>query len=111
MAYNRPILAAQTEAPLPEAQPQLTIEGTDSVVCTALRIAEHSDKLLLRFFETSGQPCQAIISFGRGITSVEEVNFLEHSTGGALEVQDGKVTSNFHPFEVKTLAVTCDGVL
>ena len=35
---------------------QLSVEGSDSVVCTALRIAEHSDNLLVRFFETSGKP-------------------------------------------------------
>ena len=105
MAFNRRPVVMGTNQPVKAARPQLTIEGSDSVVCTALRVAEHSDKLVIRFFETSGRPAKARISLGKGITSAQEVNFLENPTGGKVAVAGGKAAVQFHPFEVKTLLV------
>lgn len=110
MAFNRPPIAATTAAPAVDALPNLYIEGSASVVCTALRQAEHSDKLLLRLFETSGQPCKAKITLGAGITAAEEVNFLENPTGGAVRVSGGTAAVAFHAYEVKTLLVECAGM-
>jgi len=110
MAYNRPPLAARTAAAAADGQPNLLIAGAETVVCTALRPAEHSDKLLLRLFETAGQPCRARITLGAGITAAEEVNFLENPTGGKVTLKSGVATVTFRPYEVKTLLVECTGM-
>jgi len=106
MAYNRPLLAVRTNEEVPSG-PRLTIEGGDSVVCSALRHAEHSDDLIIRFFETGGKKCSASISLAGGIEAAEEVNFLENPTGGKVKVSGGKAAVNFRPCEVKSLRVRC----
>jgi len=87
------------------AFPMMRIEGSDSVVCTSMRIAEHSDNAVLRFFETSGRKCSAVISVEGKIKSVEEVNFLENSINGKSRLKNGKIHAEFQPFEVKTILV------
>ena len=77
------------------------------MVCTALYQAEHSDRLILRLFETSGCPAQATVQLGTGITTATEVNFLENPTGAPVQLAHGKATVIFHPYEVKTLLVAC----
>jgi len=111
MSFNRLMLPLFSEQPVKAAAPRLRIEGADSVVCTGLRIAEHSAKTVLRLFETAGRGCRARVWFGsgpssvRGIASAEEVNFLENPTGGQPAIEDGAAVVDFHPFEVKTLLI------
>jgi alpha-mannosidase len=109
MSFNRPPLAVVTRGTAQPAEPQLILKGSDSVVCTALRRAEHSSRLLVRLFETSGKPCRATVSLGKGIASAAEVNFLENPTGEKPKLAHGRATVFFHPFEVKTLLVNFRG--
>ena len=106
LAFNRRPIAASTNQPAADSSSLLQIEGSNDIVCTALRTAEHSDKLVIRFFETSGKPRKARISLGKGITSAQEVNFLENPTSGKVSLAGGKAAVEFHPFEVKTLLIT-----
>lgn len=108
MAYNRPMLNSITSADVKTHEMNLLIIGSDDIICTALRLAEYSDEIILRFFNTSESPQVAEISAGNGLTSAEEVNFLERPTGTQISLQQGKATLNFHPFEVKTLRCCCD---
>ncbi len=105
MAFNRPLLAARTDAAPVTGTPALRIEEGQFVVCTALRRAEHSDRLLLRFFEAGGQPCPFRFTFGNGIRAAEEVNFHETPVAGAFTLQDGMISTTLRGFEVKTFAV------
>jgi alpha-mannosidase len=104
MAYNRPNVAVSSEVNL-AAKANLTIEGTDAVVCTSMRNAEYSDKITIRFFNASDADVIAKISIGAGVDSAEEVNFLERPTGNAVALNNGVINAAFHPFEVKTLLV------
>ncbi|HHN46664.1 MAG TPA: hypothetical protein ENN09_04410 [Planctomycetes bacterium] len=106
MSFNRPLAAVRTSTMRPARPAKLSIGGADSVVCTALRRAEHSANVLLRLFETAGKPCKASVCLGTGITSAQEVNFLENPSG-KLKPAGGKVRLSFRPFEVKTLLVRC----
>jgi len=111
MAFNRPPLTVVTRSGKPTAgRPQLTLQGSDSVVCTALRRAEHSPDLLVRLFEASGKSCRATVKMGQGIASAREVNFLENPMAGRVRLARGKARLSFRPFEVKTLLVKCRGL-
>jgi alpha-mannosidase len=110
MAFNRACLTAQTEQAVRGHAAMLKIEGADSVVCTALRRAEHSDGLLVRLFETSGKPCKAKVKVGKGIRSAREVNFHENPLAPEARVEGGEVPLKFRAFEVKTLLVEADGI-
>ncbi len=105
MAYNRPNIAVQSELSL-ASKPNIVIEGTDAIVCTSVRNAEYSDKIAVRFFNASDADVKATISIGAEITTAEEVNFLERATGNAVVLKNGKISADFHPYEVKTLLVS-----
>lgn len=104
MAFNRPLEALRA-AQAPNAQPGLSMQGDEAVVCTALRTAEHSDRLLVRFFNTSEQPCTFSFTLGSGITGFEEVNFLEHPVPPESTLADGHIHTRCHAFQVKTFLV------
>ncbi len=109
MAFNRsmvPVLSCG--ARLSEA-PQLVIRGNASVLCTSMRRTGHSTDMVLRLFQPEARSCTAIIELGQGITAAREVNFLENPQGNKVPLAGGKANLTFHPFEVKTLLVTCKG--
>jgi alpha-mannosidase len=110
MAYNRPLITAFTRRKPAAAGPRLVIDGAGSVVCTALRRAEHSESLLVRLFEADGRACRARLTVGDGIKKAKEVNFVENPTGAKPSLRSGRVSLRFRPFEVKTLLVKCRGL-
>lgn len=105
MAFNRPLIAALSSAPAARTAPFLRVSGSDSVICTSLRLAEHSDRLLVRFFECSGRKAGIRFSLGKGIRSAEEVNFLENPVGSRVRLAGSAVNASFRPYEIKTFAV------
>jgi alpha-mannosidase len=80
----------------------LTIDP-DNLVLSALKKAEDNDMLVLRFFETKGKPCRAIIGLPSRIQSVESVNLLEEDQGFSLDIKNGKCELDVGPFEIVTL--------
>jgi len=104
MSFNRPpvpVLAGKAGA----ACRGQVVEGAGSVVCTALRCAEHSDGWIMRLFECEGRRRRARVRFASRPRSVREVDFTENPRGGAVRLRDGAATLSFRPFEVKTLLV------
>ena len=81
------------------------VEGAESVVCTAQRRAEHSDRTLVRFYETGGKQTEARIRLGKGIAAAESVDFLERPHGEGVSVADGVAAVSFRPYEIKTLTI------
>lgn len=110
MAFNRSLIPVVTDSPAKTEQARLSLDGGDSVVCTALRFAEKSDRLLLRFFETEGSPCTIRFRVGSGIISAQEVSFHENPTGAEVSISEGYASVYFHPFEIKSLLVECEGI-
>jgi alpha-mannosidase len=103
MAFNRPPVAACSGGADEDAF--LDLAGAPDVVCTALRRAEHSDRLLVRLFETAGRPARLTVGLAGGITAAEEVDFSEQPTGGAVGLAGSRATVDLRPFEVKTLSL------
>ena len=113
IAFNRPLLTVLSSDSVKKQPAKIYIEGAPSVLCTALKNAEYSNRKVLRFFETSGKPCKAKVTFP-GINKGTEVNFLERQKGtevNFLERQIGKkvkksgssVVLTFKPYEVKSI--------
>ena len=75
----------------------------DNLVLSALKKAEDDDALMLRFFETKGEACQAEVCLPETVSTVQPVNLLEEDDGAPIEVQDGKVGFEVGPFEIVTL--------
>ncbi len=106
MSFNRPLHAVEGGIRR-SGRDQLRMDSTsDAVVCTALRQAEHSNRILLRLFNTSDRPVVSEVTLGRGLTAASEVNFLENPVNGTLKIERGATKLRFRPFEIKTLL--CD---
>jgi alpha-mannosidase len=105
LAYNRPLVAVTTAGVSRRHAEGLAIEGNDSVVCTAVRHAEHSKGLIVRLFETNGRPTRIRLRLGRRVRSAREVNFLENPIGRECRASRGAIAAAFRPYEIKTLLV------
>jgi alpha-mannosidase len=123
---NQPLLAWQVPAhpgTLGRAFSLLQVEGGEGgatpVAVRAVKLAEESDEVVVRLFETSGRPVQgATVRFARSAVAVRELNGAEEpleglARGGALPDDDrpplalrgGAVVLDFKPFRPRTVAV------
>ena len=109
MAFNRP-LRAIAGGKGRRGTAQLRVEGSsDALVCTTMRRAEHSDRIVMRLFNTADQPASARVALGRGLVSAEEVTFLENPVGSNVRLERGAAVLRFRPFEIKTLLCRIKG--
>lgn len=74
----------------------------DNLILSALKKAEDSDEVILRFFETAGEATKAEIEFFRGIKRATSVNLLEEEEQ-ELPVEGNKLRLEVKPFEIVTL--------
>ncbi len=88
---------------MPEQQSFLTITG-DNVVLTAVKKAEDSDALILRYYEWAGKESDVQLHPSAEITSAEETDLMERPLH-PLSVTKGEVAVHTKPFEIKTLRV------
>ena len=105
MAFNRPPLAVLSRDPVSRVRPTIALEGSDSVVCTALRRAEHSDELLVRLFEAGGKRATVSLRCAHRVRAAREVNFLENTVGGRVKPAGSTIRTTLRPYEVKTIAI------
>ncbi len=88
---------------LPESHSFVQVQP-DNVVVTALKKAEDSDALIVRFYEWAGKEVDVKLQFTPGAGSASETNLIEKPSG-ALAVQSGSVTVHTKPYEIKTAEV------
>lgn len=104
---NYPLQAFQT-APhvgtLPAAHSFLSVEG-DAVVLTAVKKAEDSNSLILRFYEWQGKPSTVHIVLPGAPVSAELVGMMEDDTHGSEQLQSNLLTTRVKPYEIQTIRV------
>ena len=101
---NYPLLARQEEkhaGSLPEQHSLLTIAG-DNVVLTAVKKAEDSNALILRYYEWAGQESDVQLHPSAEIAGAEETDLMERPLH-PLSVAKGEVAVHTKPFEIKTV--------
>lgn len=105
--FNYPLRAFQVEAhegSLPPQHSFLGISG-DNVVLTALKKAEDSEAILLRFYEWAGKTSDVKISLPDGASSSSLANLMEKSEGADSSLTDNQVTVPVHPYEIVSVRV------
>lgn len=104
--YNYKLKAMQVEAhtgTLPLEYSFLNV-GADNVVLTAVKKAEDSNALVLRFYEWAGKDGNVRIQLPKGATAATLTNLQEQPEGSALQVENGNtVTVPVHPYEIVTV--------
>lgn len=91
---------------LPVEQGFLEVDGPHSLVLSALKKAEKSDAVMLRFWNASKEKITTAIRFKHRPSHVEIVDLSEVPTGKELEIsEDGKITLKAAPAEIVTISV------
>ena len=107
-AFNQPMRAFQTAAhdgPL-GGHYSFGALDTDRVLLRAVKKAERSDEIIVRFNEGSGEDISGVrFTLGGGIESAREVYASEEEIGPA-RVEDGKLVFDIKKYGVKSFALT-----
>jgi alpha-mannosidase len=105
--FNYQLRALQVEAHEGSLPPQHSFVGItgDNVVLTALKKAEDSDALLLRFYEWAGTTAEVRLSLPEGASGASLTNLMEKPEGEQLSVTNHQVTVPVHPYEIVSLRV------
>jgi alpha-mannosidase len=76
-----------------------------NLVASALKKAERDEALILRFFETAGEACQAELTLPKEVERVRVVDLLERDVEGvsSLDIHGDRVRMDVGAFEIVTL--------
>jgi len=102
---NNPLIAlAQLphEGKLPASHSFLRVEP-DNLIVTALKRAEDSDDVILRFYEFAGTQARGRVVPGFDWASAADVNLMESPTGAPIDMDKPEIRLDVGPFEIKTL--------
>lgn len=101
-----PVVAASHEGKLPETHSFLKVDKANIIV-TALKKAEDSNDMILRFYECKGETGKAKISFGMNVKSVQETDLSERPGKNAISrISDSTMSVPFGKWEIKTLKLS-----
>lgn len=105
--FNYQLRAFQVEAHEGSRPPQHSFLGVtgDNVVLTAVKKAEDSDAMLIRFYEWAGKSGDIKISLPDGASGAAPTNLMEKSDGANFAVANNQVTVPVHPYEIVSVRV------
>ncbi|MFW6108132.1 MAG: glycoside hydrolase family 38 C-terminal domain-containing protein, partial [bacterium] len=104
--FNVPLRAAIVASRGGELPAATSFFAVDSphVVLDTVKKAEDDDALIARLYEAHGGRARARLTTSLPVASAAECDLLERATAGdPVELEDGAVSLDFGPFEVKTL--------
>lgn len=104
---NQPLLAFQTTRHPGSAGRELGLLelNTPQAAVRAVKLAEDSDEVIVRVFETRGEAAEGVqLRLLDGIASAREVNGAEEALGAAV-VEDGALSFDLRPFSIRTFAL------
>ena len=104
--YNYKLMAQQVEAHSGSMPLEYSFAGLQptNVVLTAMKKAENSNSLILRFYEWAGNTGSVTVHLPKGAISAQQTNLMEQPQGPALQVTNGdSVEVPVHPYEIVTV--------
>jgi alpha-mannosidase len=105
---NNPLIALAQPAHaggLPASHSFLWVEP-DNLIVTALKRAEDSDDVVLRFYESAGATARARVVPGFDWASASDVNLMESPTGAPIDIGKDQIRLDVGPSEIKTLRLS-----
>ncbi|MHB1458742.1 MAG: glycosyl hydrolase-related protein, partial [Armatimonadota bacterium] len=107
--FNNPLIPVATtshEGKLPKTHSFLKVDKANIIV-TALKKAEDSNDMILRFYECKGETGNAKISFGMNVKSVQETDLSERPGKNAKsKISGSSMTVPFGKWEIKALKLS-----
>ena len=104
--FNYKLAALQVESHAGKLPAEHSFFGIDAnnVVLTAIKKAEDSNALILRFYEWAGKAANVGIRLPKGITSATLTNLMEVPEGPPLQVVDGdRISVPTGPYDIVTV--------
>jgi alpha-mannosidase len=78
----------------------------DNVVLTAIKKAEDSNALILRYYEWAGKDARVKIDLPPGAVSAVATNLMEVPEGAQIPIHDNSITIAAKPYSIDTIEVT-----
>jgi alpha-mannosidase len=103
--YGQPLSAMQWVHDVKDRERCFMKLDPDNLIISALKKAEDEEAIIVRFFETKGAACEAVLSVPPHISSARTVNLLEEDESEVL-VKDNKVRMEVKPFEIVSLKLS-----
>jgi alpha-mannosidase len=106
--FNYKLTAEQVGAhagPLPASHSFVDIKQ-DHVILTALKKAEDSDAILLRFCEWAGKGGDVQLKVPKGTSAAELTDLMENPQQESLALDHGQVTVPVHPYEIVSIRLS-----
>ncbi len=105
--FNYRLQAMQVAEHEGELKPEHSFAAVDAtnVVITAIKKAEDSDALVIRFYEWEGKGGNVVLTVPSGATSASVVNLMETPEGSPLAVAHDQITLPVTPFQIQTVRV------
>jgi alpha-mannosidase len=100
--YGQPLIAMQWNHDVIEKNRQFLKLDPDNLIISALKKAEDEEAIIVRFFETKGEKCEAELSLPSSIRFAKVVNLLEENES-EMPVNDNKIIMAVNPFEIVTI--------
>jgi len=97
-----PVVQRAHPGRLPTSYSFLCVEP-DSLIVTALKCAEDSQDVILRFYESEGADVRARVAPGFNWSGATEVTLMEAPTGTVVHADASQVRLQVKPWEIKTL--------
>jgi alpha-mannosidase len=105
--FSQALLALQVDTEPHHKEYQGFSLEPDNLIISALKKAEQGNAVILRFFETIGEGCQAVLRVPSHIRAATVVNLLEEGES-ELAIHNGKLRMEVGPFEIVTLKLFID---
>ncbi|MEJ2721190.1 MAG: glycosyl hydrolase-related protein, partial [bacterium] len=82
----------------------------DNLIVTAFKKAERDESLILRFFETNGEPCRAKLKLPPRVRSAVVTDLLEREMDGegVIDFHGSRLELDVRPFEIVTIKLEID---
>ena len=108
-AFNYKLHASQVDShtgTMPLEHSFFSVSGDDSVILTAIKKAEDTNGLILRFYEWAGKDGKVSLTFPKGATSATATNLMEKPEGSPLQLVDSdQVTVPVGHYSINTVEV------
>ena len=78
--------------------------GNANIVIDTVKVAENSDEIVVRLYESNGASGTAKLTISKDVVSAAECDLVERKTGD-VAVEDGAITFSFTPYEIKTFLI------
>jgi len=103
-SFNHRLIALQTTEAANTESSAFKLEP-DNLIVSALKQAENGKDIILRFFETCGESCHAVLHLPPEIKSVESVDLIEND-GKKISIKNQQIKLDVSPFEIVTLRLS-----